>query len=54
MTTDLPWVVELSLQPGHNAEFTALMSEMIAATRNEAGTLSHEWSTSADGVVPHL
>jgi hypothetical protein len=50
--TDVSWMLELSLKPGHEAEFTALMTEMVAATSaNEAGALSYEWSLSADGAT---
>jgi len=55
MATEVSWIVELNLQAGRKTEFTALMNEMINATRaNEAGTLNYEWSTSADGAVCHI
>ena len=47
--------LELSLKPGHEAKLAALVSEMVAATSaNEAGTLSYEWSLSADGATCHI
>ena len=55
MATDVFWMPELSLKPGHEPEFTALMTEMVAATSaNEAGALSYEWSLSADGATCHI
>ena len=55
MATDISWMLELSLKPGHEAEFMALMTEMVAATStNEAGTLSYEWSLSVDGSTCHI
>ena len=55
MATDVSWMLELSLRPEHEAEFTALMTEMVAATSaNEAGALSYEWSLSADGATCHI
>jgi quinol monooxygenase YgiN len=55
MATEVSWIVELNLQAGRKTEFTALMNEMINATRaNEPGTLNYEWSTSADGAVCHI
>ncbi len=55
MTTDIFWILELSVQPGRDREFRALMNEMVTASRaNEPGTLSYEWSTSGDGSVCHI
>ncbi len=55
MATDISWVLELSVQPGRDRDFKALMEEMVAATRaNEPGTLNYEWSTSSDGSACHI
>src|SRR5436305_1076904 len=55
MATDISWLLELSLKPEREAEFTVLRNEMVAATSaNEAGTLSYEWSLSADGATCHI
>jgi len=55
LATDVSWTLELSLKPGHEPEFTALMTEMVAATSaNEAGALSYEWSLSADGATCNI
>jgi hypothetical protein len=48
-------MLELSIQPGREQDFRALVEEMVgAARRDEAGTLDYEWSTSADGTVCHI
>ena len=55
MATDVSWMLELNREPVREKEFLALMNEMVAAARaKEAGTLSYEWSTSADGSVCHI
>lgn len=55
MATDVSWILELSVQSGHEKEFSALMQEMVGATQeNEPGTLDYQWSTSADGSVCHI
>jgi len=55
MATEVSWMLELSMKPGHEPEFTALMTEMVAATSaNEAGALSYEWSLSADSATCHI
>ena len=55
MATEVSWMLELSLTPGHEPEFTVLMTEMVAATSaNEAGALSYEWSLSTDGTTCHV
>ena len=48
-------MLELEVQDGRENDFRALMTEMIRATEaNETGTLSYEWSTSADGKQCHI
>jgi quinol monooxygenase YgiN len=55
MATEVSWMLELSLNPGHEAEFTALVTEIVAVTStNEAGALTYEWSLSADGATCHI
>ena len=55
MATDISWTLEMSLKPEHEPALTALMTEMVGATSaNEAGTLSYEWSLSADGATCHI
>ncbi len=55
MSSQVCWMLELSLKPGRVQEFTALMEEMVASARdNEPGTLSYEWSLSDDGNACHI
>jgi quinol monooxygenase YgiN len=55
MSSQISWMLELNLNPGREQEFTALMKEMVASARdNEPGTLSYEWSLSADGTACHI
>lgn len=54
MSAQVYWTLELEVQGGSN-EFTTLMKDMVKATQtNEPGTLSYEWSTSADSKVCHI
>ncbi|UCC84299.1 MAG: antibiotic biosynthesis monooxygenase [Gemmatimonadota bacterium] len=54
MNAQVYWTLALEVQGGSD-EFTALMNDMVKATQtNEPGTLSYEWSTSADGKVCHI
>jgi len=54
MSTHVSWHLELTIQPGRDADFRALMAEMVAATEvDEPGTLTYEWSVTADGKQCH-
>jgi quinol monooxygenase YgiN len=55
MSSHVSWMLVLDLQPGREAEFRALMNDMVTATKNEEpGALDYEWSLSADGKRCHL
>ena len=55
MNGNVAWMLELNIRPGRGADFRALMTEMVAATKaNEPGTLAYEWSTNPDGTTCHL
>ena len=55
MNSEVSWILELDVQEGREKDVQALMTEMVGATEaNEAGTLSYEWSTSADGRRCHI
>jgi len=55
MNDQVSWMLDLEIQPGRDADFRALMAEMVSATQaNEAGTLDYEWSVSEDGRRCHL
>jgi quinol monooxygenase YgiN len=52
---DVYWNLELAVKPGEQENVKVLMSEMVASTdTNEPGTLSYEWSISADGNACHI
>jgi len=55
VSSQIAWMLELSLKPGRGQEFTALMQEMVASVRdNEPATLSYEWSLSVAGGACHI
>lgn len=43
------WIVEAKLKPGKKAEFEAVMNDLVAETRKEAGTLNYQYYLSDDG-----
>lgn len=50
MGSGVSWLLDLDVTAGREAEFKALMTEMVAATQaKEPGTINYEWSTTADG-----
>lgn len=54
MNGQVSWTLELEVQGGSD-EFATLMKQMVEATQtNEPGTLSYEWSRSADGKMCHI
>jgi quinol monooxygenase YgiN len=55
MKNQVSWILELRVREGRESDLRALMAEMVAATEaNEPGTLSYEWSASADGRACHV
>jgi quinol monooxygenase YgiN len=54
MSDDVSWNLQLAVRDGGLDEARALMVEMIAATRDEAGALAYEWHFSADGTTCHI
>ena len=42
-TDDVSWVIKLDLAEGMDAQFDALMAEMVAATKDESGAKAYEW-----------
>ena len=49
-TDDVYWTLTLDLNKGQDDAFNALMDEMVAATKDEAGSKSYEWFRSGDTV----
>jgi quinol monooxygenase YgiN len=49
------WVFELAVHEGRDADFQALMAEMVAGTRrDEPGALDYEWFLTDDGRRLHI
>ncbi len=53
MSTEIYWLFELSVQEDLE-KLKALQKDMVAATRNEPGTLNFEWNISEDGRTCHI
>jgi quinol monooxygenase YgiN len=49
MDHELAWLLELAVHPGELETVRALMDEMVASTRAEAGALGYAWYSSDDG-----
>ena len=49
-TDDVFWMLSAQVNPGQEGDFTALMSDMVAATKSEPGTKSYEWFRTGDQV----
>lgn len=45
------WIVEARIKPGKREEFARVVREIVAATRDEGGTLNYQYFVSADGDV---
>lgn len=51
MFENIGWIVEAKIKPGKREEFAAVVSEIVARTRNEGGTLNYQYYVSDDGDV---
>lgn len=49
-TDDISWTLTLELGEGNDDAFNALMAEMVAATKQEAGAKGYEWHRSGNTV----
>lgn len=55
MDANVSWMLELTVRAGREADFKALMAEMVHATEStEPGAMDYEWNISADGRECHL
>jgi len=54
MVEDLYWVFTLGVKPGKFPEFRALVADIVAASREEPGTLAYQYSVSADESTVHI
>lgn len=51
MFENLGWIVEAQIAEGKQAEFKAVVEEIVAATRAEGGTLNYQYYVADDGAV---
>ncbi|WP_338590719.1 antibiotic biosynthesis monooxygenase [Shewanella khirikhana] len=51
MFDNIGWIVEAKLRPDKQQEFTAVMAEIVAKTREEQGTLNYQYYLSDEGDV---
>jgi quinol monooxygenase YgiN len=54
MSNTLSWNLQTSVREGCLNDARALMSEMVASTLEEAGTLGYEWFLSEDEMTCHI
>lgn len=54
MVEDLYWVFTLDVKRGKFPEFRALVADIVAASREEPGTLAYQYSVSADESTVHI
>jgi quinol monooxygenase YgiN len=54
MDNEVSWVVELTVKAGRLEAFRALIEEMVASTREEAGALAYQWFISDDQTTVHV
>lgn len=47
---DIHWVITLDLAEGKDAEFDALMADMVIATKGEAGAKTYEWLRNGNAI----
>ncbi|AWF81369.1 putative quinol monooxygenase [Microbulbifer sp. EKSA008] len=51
MFNNVGWIIEGKIRKGHEAEFKAVVNEMVAATKKEGGTLNYQYYVTDDGNV---
>jgi quinol monooxygenase YgiN len=54
MSRELYWIANLDVAPEHIDDFKKVVSELVAASQKEAGTLSYDYSIAADGRTVHI
>jgi quinol monooxygenase YgiN len=54
MADTISWNLQLRVKEGRLDDLRALMSEMVASTQQEQGTLAYEWFLSGDESVCHI
>jgi len=53
-STPVYYNLQLAIRDGQNEAFAALMNEMVAATKQEPGTLVYEWYLGPAGKTCHI
>lgn len=51
MFENIGWIVEAKITEGKRDQFQAVVEEIVAATREEGGTLNYQYYVSDDGDV---
>jgi quinol monooxygenase YgiN len=51
---EIYWIVKCAVQPGHLAEFKKVVGQLVAAAKEEPGTLAYEFSLDADQTAVHI
>ena len=54
MSNTISWNLQMSVREGRLNDARDLMSEMVASTKQEPGTIGYEWFLSADGKTCHI
>ena len=54
MDDEVSWLVEVAVKRGELDNLRALIAEMVASTRDEAGTIAYQWYVSSDGSTVHV
>ena len=54
MSDTISWILEVAIHPGKLDDFRSVAADLIAATRNESGTLAYEYHLSKDAAVCHI
>ncbi|SFB21123.1 Antibiotic biosynthesis monooxygenase [Collimonas sp. OK607] len=54
MDNDLFWLFTLNVKPGKFDEFKRLVSDVVAATRKEPGTLAYQYAANEDQTIVHI
>ncbi len=51
---EIYWIVTCAVQPAQLADFKKIVEQLVAATKNEPGTLAYEFSIDANQSIVHI
>jgi quinol monooxygenase YgiN len=51
---DISWIVTCAVRSEQMTDFKKIVGQLVAATKNEAGTLAYEFSINADQSTVHI